>query len=266
MTGHLASLRMAALRLAVLLLALPAVPAAAQVALTPQIYTIDLGKPQRTYAFRLSNFTPQAVSVVVSAVNWTMTRHGRVLRLPMREQSLAPWLEVSPRSFRVPAHGSQVVRFAVRADVPLRPGEHRAMLYFTERRPAAAAAGKSMFISLFRFGAAIYALQPPYVSKGRIASVHVDASGAQFVLRNLGDTTVRMEGDYAVRRRGQARPLARGRLPLGPCLPGALRDVALQFDVRGGLPPGAYVLSLHGAMGTQVIARKVPFRVRAPAR
>ena len=255
-------------------------PARAQVALTPQIYTIDLDKPDQTWSFRLINFTKDPKPVTVSVINWTMDAKGDVLPAPLEEQSLAPWIQINPTSFVLPANGSQVVRFAIRPAVPLGPGEHRAMIFFSEQPQGVQP--KGTFRALFRLGAAVYARVPPYTMLGEILSARPDAHGVSFEVRNTGDATTRMVGQYVVWEKGSVpvagpwpahlgqpdfKPpeglAASGALPLDADLPGLKRSVRLEFDDKAGLAPGMYVLYLRGSFGSPVIDRKLAFTVPA---
>ena len=265
--------------LLILLAGLIAAPLArAQVALTPQIYTIDLDKPDQTWSFRLINFTKDPKPVTVSVINWTMDAKGDVLPAPLEEQSLAPWIQINPTSFVLPANGSQVVRFAIRPAVPLGPGEHRAMIFFNEQPQGAQP--KGTFRALFRLGAAIYARVSPYTMLGEILSVRPDAHGVSFEVRNSGSATTRMEGQFVVWKKGSvpatgpwpahlgqpdfkppAGLAASGALPLDADLPGLTRSVRLQFNDKAGLAPGAYVIYLRGNFGTPAIDRELAFVV-----
>lgn len=267
--------------LLILLAGLMSAPLArAQVALTPQIYTIDLGKPDQTWSFRLINFTKDPKPVTVSVINWTMDAKGDVLPAPLEEQSLAPWIQINPTSFVLPANGSQVVRFAIRPAVPLGPGEHRAMIFFNEQPEGAQP--KGTFRALFRLGAAIYARVPPYTLLGEILSARPDAHGVSFEVRNDGNATARMQGQYVIWKKGSApatgpwpahlgqpdfKPpaglAASGALPLDADLPGLTRSVRLEFDDKKGLAPGSYVLYLRGTFGTPAIDRTLTFSVSA---
>ena len=265
--------------LLILLAGLIAAPLArAQVALTPQIYTIDLDKPDQTWSFRLINFTKDPKPVTVSVINWTMDAKGDVLPAPLEEQSLAPWIQINPTSFVLPANGSQVVRFAIRPAVPLGPGEHRAMIFFNEQPQGAQP--KGTFRALFRLGAAIYARVSPYTMLGEILSVRPDAHGVSFEVRNSGSATTRMEGQFVVWKKGSVpatgpwpahlgqpdfkppKGLATsGALPLDADLPGLTRSVRLQFNDKAGLAPGSYVIYLRGHFGTPAIDRELAFVV-----
>ena len=272
-------LRRAVWLLAAALGLLPASVVMAQVAITPQIYTIDLDKqPNQTYSFRLMNFSKTAIPIVVSVINWTMNAKGQVEPAPLEEQSLAPWLQINPTRFVLPPKSSQVVRFAIRPAVPLLPGEHRAMIYFSQepegRQP------KGTFRVLIQLGAAVYARVPPYTMQGEIVSAKPDAHGVSFEVRNTGNATARMIGQYVVWKRGAVPAtgpwpahlgdehlkapsglVANGALPLDADLPGLTRGVRLEFEDKNGLPPGNYVLYMRGTFGAPNIERELRFNV-----
>ena len=262
---------------------LPAL-ARAQVAITPQIYTIDLTRQDgsQTYSFRLMNFSKAAIPIAVSVVNWTMNAKGQVEAAPLTEQSLAPWLQINPTQFVLPPEGSQVVRFAIRPAVPLAPGEHRAMVYFSQQAADTGPQPKGTFRVLFQLGAAVYARVPPFTMEGEILALHADAQGVSFEVHNSGTATTRMIGQYVVWNQdavpaggpwpaqlgseGFVAPpglVAHGALPLDADLPGLTRSVRLEFPLKGGLPPGRYVLYLRGTFGTPAIARQLRFAVSA---
>ncbi len=254
-------------------------PAWAQVAITPQIYTIDLSSQQhQTYSFRLMNFAKTSIPVVVSVVNWTMNAQGQVEPAPLQEQSLAPWLQINPSRFVLPPDGSQVVRFAIRPAVRLTAGEHRAMIYFSEQPQGSQP--KGTFKVLFQLGAAVYARVPPFTMLGEILSATPDGHGVQFEVRNKGTATARMIGHYVVWQQGDVPSgnpwparlgstkaklpqglVAMGTLPLDADLPGLTRSVRLEFDDKHGLRPGRYILFMRGTFGTSIIDRELRFSV-----
>lgn len=252
-------------------------PVYAQVALTPQMYTINLGKTNQTWSFRLINFTNEPKPVIVSVINWSMDSHGNIIPSPIEEQSLAPWIQINPTSFTLPANGSQVIRFAIRPAVPLVPGEHRAMIFFSEQS-SNNAQPNGTFRALFRLGAAIYARVPPYTMLGEISSIKPTAKGIEFKVYNAGNATTRMFGEYLILKKddhsyskqwvnsiGTANfklpydTIARGKLPLDADLPGLSRSMYLIFKNNLVLAPGSYILYLNGNFGTTIINRKLTF-------
>jgi P pilus assembly chaperone PapD len=255
-----------------------------QVALSPQIADISLDAPAQTQSFRLSNQAKLPMHVVVSVQNWTMDIDGRVGVAPATEQSLAPWVEINPTSFTVEPGQSQVVRYAIRPAVKLEPGEHRAMVFFTEQPSPDDQAKPTTLRAYFKLGAAIYAHIGPVQENGEVASLRTDARAATFTLHNSGNATTRMRGQFALWQQ-QAHPsanavtpaqldkdfkppaglIAYGRLPQDAVLPGADRHVTLDFDGKP-LPAGHYVLALQGTLGATVIDRSVRFDVPGTVR
>lgn len=262
------------------------VAADAQVAITPPIQNIRLDGPARTYAFRLINRGDQPKEMQVQVINWTMDTDGHVHRIAPTQQSLQPWMQVNPREFTIPAGGSQVVRFAVRPAVKLKPGEHRAMVFFDEVPDARVHYKPATLRAFLHLGAAVYGHVGPDHVSGKVRSLAADASGVTFHVANTGNATMRFAGRYAVWRardfpgRSGAAPTAmdtdgyrvpagmvrHGRLPLDATLPGAHRRVRLHFDGKKGLPPGHYVLSIRGALGRTVVSRDVRFAVATGVR
>ncbi|HEU4670453.1 MAG TPA: hypothetical protein VFR91_07080 [Dyella sp.] len=258
--------------------------ASPQVALSPQIDDISLDAPAQTHAFRLSNQAKLPMHVTVSVQNWTMDIDGRVRTIPATEQSLAPWVEINPTTFTVEPGQSQVVRYAIRPAVKLTPGEHRAMVFFTEQPSPDDTSKPATLRAYFKLGAAIYGHVGPVQERGEVSSLVAGAGAATFMLHNSGNATTRMRGQFALWQSG-AYPrenaitpaqlengfkpsgglLAVGRLPQDAVLPGADRRVTLAFTGKP-LPAGHYVLALQGTLGTTVIDRSVRFSVTGSPR
>ncbi|MBU6246346.1 MAG: hypothetical protein KGN77_01210 [Xanthomonadaceae bacterium] len=256
-----------------------------QVALSPQIDDIQLDALGQTHAFRLSNQAKLPMHVAVSVENWTMDLDGHVSVTPATEQSLAPWVEINPTTFTVEPGQSQVVRYAIRPAVKLAPGEHRAMVFFTEQPSPADKAKPATLRAYFRLGAAIYGHVGPVQPRGEIVSLATSARAATFMLHNSGNATTRMLGQFALWQ-GKAYPhagaitptqldadfkppsglVAYGRLPQDAVLPGAERRVVLEFITGKPLPAGHYVLALQGTLGKTVIDRSVKVDVAGAAK
>jgi hypothetical protein len=177
-----------------------------------------------------------------------------------------------------------VVRYAIRPAVKLEPGEHRAMVFFTEQPSPDEQAKPTTLRAYFKLGAAIYAHVGPVQENGEVVSLHTEARGATFMLHNSGNATTRMRGQFALWQQ-QAYPkanavtpaqlekdfkpaaglIAYGRLPQDAVLPGADRRATLDFDGKA-LPAGHYVLALQGTLGATVIDRSVRFDVPGAVR
>lgn len=256
-------------------------PAWGQVALSPQVADLSLDGPSTTHSFRLSNQAKLPMHVAVTVSNWSMDIDGHVTTTASTAQSLDPWLEINPTSFTVAPGQSQVVRYAIRPAVPLTPGEHRAMVFFTEQPTPGDTPKAATLRVYFRLGAAIYAHVGPVRESGEIQTVSTDARAAIFTLRNTGNATTRMRGQYALWAAAsypgdtsigidQLQPayqppaglLAHGKLPQDAVLPEASRRVVLAFG-KSALPAGHYVLRAQGTLGATRIDRVVRFDVAA---
>ncbi|MHB1272889.1 MAG: fimbrial biogenesis chaperone [Rhodanobacter sp.] len=255
--------------------------AQAQVALSPQIADISLNGPSTTHTFRLSNQAKLPMHVVVTVHNWDMDIDGRVSTIPSTAQSLDPWVEINPTTFTVDPGQSQVVRYAIRPAVALTPGEHRAMVFFTEKPMPGDTPKPATLRAYFRLGAAIYAHVGPVHESGQITRFTADAGAALFSLHNTGNATTRMRGQYALwqakayPKREAVSPaqleegykppsglVAFGRLPQDAVLPGADRHVTLKFG-QTALSAGHYVLQVQGTLGATAIDRGLRFDVGA---
>lgn len=264
--------------------ALGADPPPAQIAVSPPRIEMELGtRPVREH-LRLANLGDKPVEVSVSTVNWDLDENNRVRVLPPNEQSLDQWMITNPTRFTIPAGESQVVRFAIRPRVRPEPGEHRAMIYFTEVPSGSATEGRVRVV--FRVGAAIYAHVGDVTRRGKLRDVSRDGDSVParflFDIESEGKAHIRLDGQYAVWPASAypGRPGTRaledlgrpefeppkpiviaGRLPTTPVLPGARRRIPLSLGAS--LSPGRYVLDVSGVLGETEIRREVPFTVSA---
>jgi P pilus assembly chaperone PapD len=264
-------------RLIVLCL-LAAVPAAAQIGISPARLELQLDNGTASGSLRVFNFGKEPVDVLVTVHNWDLTDRNKVRILPPTEQSLDQWLILSPLSFKLDPQGSQVVRLVVRPRVKPTPGEHRAIVYFKQAQPMDVKAGKATFKVGFRFGVAVYADAKPVVRKGVLHEVKMDGNVALFDIESEGNVHVRMEGQWAVWRADaypgaaatttlEALDQGKGELPTGlvkggqlptmPVLPGTRRTVRLELPLD--LNDGRYVLDLNGRLAGAAIDEGLPF-------
>jgi hypothetical protein len=222
------------------------------------------------------------VRVEVSVSNWDLDEQNQVRILAPTEQSLDQWMITNPTQFTVPPDQSQVVRFAIRPRVRPTPGEHRAIVYFTQQAPDTPADDRIQI--LFRLGAVIYAYVGEVTHRGRLLGVTRDAGtnppGFQLDIASEGNAHVRLNGQYLVWPEsaypgrpgtraidGLGKPtvqvpkplVAAGRLPTTPVLPGSRRSIPLLTGRV--LEPGGYVLDIQGILGDVPIDRAVPFTV-----
>ena len=258
-------------------------PALAQMAISPPLQELSLDDhPDATYSFRLSNFADTPVHVVVSTSNFDMDDKGVVSNTSATEQSLAPWIQLSPTEFTILGGHSQVIRYTIRPSVALEPGEHRAMVYFVEHHNADDKAPEGSVRVNFSFGAAVYAMVGPRHDSARIETLAADDHSFNWSIHNSGNATARLTARYALWRddgkpdtdrqiptTGDATaidvkatgPLSYGALPSGGVLPGRTRNFVLDLG-KSILPPGNYILGVSGSLAGTAVERRLRFTAR----
>ncbi|MDX1389719.1 MAG: molecular chaperone [Acidobacteriota bacterium] len=246
----------------------------AQIAVSPSRFEVEIGSKPTTESVDVVNLGDRPVSIQVTVATWDLDERNQVRILEPDEQSLDQWMVVNPLRFTIPAGKSQTVRFSVRPKVRPLPGEHRAMLYFEQVLPEEAATRIRL---KFKVGVAVYAFAGDVSREGTLHGVEVvhgqNPARFRFDVSNEGTAHVRLSGDYAVykaddydassKQETATVSVASGTLPSRPVLPGARRHVVLGVD-GGRLPPGEYVLDLHGQLGGRSIDRVVPFSIYEP--
>lgn len=271
-----------ATRLVFALCCLAGLPLAnAQVALSPPMADISLDGPVQTQSFRLMNDSHAPMHVAVTVSNWGQDANGNVITVPTTEQSLAPWVQINPTEFTVAPGQSQVVRYAIRPALVLTPGEHRAMVFFTEKHLPGDNAPSGKLRVNFNLGASIYGHVGPVHENGQIDSIKTSAQALMFAVHNTGNATTRMRGQYAIWK-SDAYPkkddiaisadqlqdsykspnglVRHGKLPTSAVLPDSNRTVTLDLS-KQPLPPGSYVLRTRATLGDTDISRELRFNV-----
>lgn len=258
----------------------------AQIAVSPSKFVLELGDKPIAESVKLINLGDQPVTIDTRLVNWDLDEANSVRPLAPDEQSLEQWMIVNPLRFEIPAGGTQTVRFLIRPKVRPEPGEHRAMIYFSQVLPESAPQGR--FVVKFRLGVAVYAHVGEMTRLGKLNKVEVDAAGspvrARFDVSSEGSAHVRLSGRYAVYS-AEGFPgtdpstgietaakiemplpssvFVAGSLPTTPVLPGARRDIVVNLG-RGRLSPGHYVLAVRGDISGESIDSTIPFTVPDP--
>lgn len=269
---------------AVLVLGLGAVSVPAQppkLGVSPPKFEIEIGDRPATHSFRLFNYDDDPISAELSVHNWDLDAEGKTRILPPTEDSLDQWIVINPVRLTIPPKGSQVVRFSVRPRKKPEPGEHRAMIFVTSKPSE----DKKLSIRFnLRLGMAVYATVGEVTRRGTLHGVETSANELRFDISSEGSAHVRLVGQYAVwpaenfpgsqatepidgldKAEGEfPEPILRaGPLPNRPILPDSRRFVRL--TIPEPLPPGDYMLDLHGSLGETVIDHAFAFSVTAPA-
>lgn len=272
-----------ALRLALLSPLFTAGPAAAQVAVSPQMLDLDVEQAAATNAFRIYNETHETKRVRVSLSSWDKDEGNRVRDLPPGPLGLERWTVVSPLDFELAPGKSQAVRFALRPAVELPPGEHRLMLYFNEETPIPAGQAATTLNVRFRIGAAIYVHAGAVDRRGEIHSIKAGPGAVVFDLTTTGNATTRLAGQYVVYpahafpgagkvprvervaaadAQRPAGAVAVGALPGNSVLPQARRNVPLDLAAHG-LVTGRYIVAIDGRFGDTPVSATIDYAVPA---
>lgn len=254
----------------------------AQLAVSPARFEVELGSKPTVQSARLINMSDREIDVEVTVAPWELDEDSRVRLVEPDEQSIDQWMVFNPREFKVPARSEQTVRFSIRPRVRPDDGEHRAMIYFQEK-PAEGPDGPQVQV-LFKLGVAVYAYAGNVERTATLEGVQVasDASvlSAAFDIDSTGNAHVRLDGQYAIWPKAAFPGLAAvalfegielpdfvtpepvliaGTLPSTPVLGGTRRRILL----NGGhaLPPGEYVLTAVGTLGSTAVHEAVDFVV-----
>ncbi|MBC8524692.1 MAG: hypothetical protein ISR54_05780 [Chlorobium phaeobacteroides] len=171
-----------------------------QVGVAPNIFEeLHIGSKPVNESIRLYNFKEKPITVRVDAHNWTIDEDNKVKLLPPDPQSLDQWLIINPLSFTVPPKKSQVIRFSIRPRVKPDPGEHRAIIYFTEEKNPEDSTATATLQVLFRIGVGVYATADPVRKKGVLHSFKLDGNKKLSAdIENTGNVHIRFGGKFAI--------------------------------------------------------------------
>jgi len=251
-------------------------PPPGQIGVAPSMIEVSVGSKPVNESLRLFNLKDKPTKVKVEVYNWTLDANNEVKLLPPSEQSLDQWMLVNPMSFRLEPGKSQVVRLSIRPPVKPAPGEHRAIIYFTEEaieENAVAEEAKPVEI-LFKLGVGVYANADPVKRAGTLQGMSLGKGGTSLTasIANSGNVHTRLKGTYSIWKKasfpgignaakaaqesGGAKPaeglVASGQLNQTPVLPGGTRNIVTQLP---NLPSGSYILAVSGALDEKKIEK-----------
>lgn len=172
-----------------------------QIAVSPGMFELNIGTKPVTQSIRLKNLKTTPVSIKVDVYNWTLDDQNKLKVIPPNPQSLDQWMVINPVSFSIDAGKEQVIRFSIRPRLSPTPGEHRAIIYFTEQSQAINPEQSEM---LFKLGVGVYGYTDPVRHAAILHVLAYDrASGTLRVeIQNDGNVHTRFKGDYAVWKKG----------------------------------------------------------------
>lgn len=275
---------MKSLSLAALLLLIPAIalgePGKApppSIGVSPSRIEVTVENGSATGTATVINMSDRVIHVNTEVVNFDLDEQNNFRELPPDPGSLPMALIVNPVEFTIPPNGSQTVRFAVRPERLSGPGEHRAMLFFSEVVDTSHRALKLRF----RLGVPIYAGFGEMHSVARLHAVELDDAMQQLSLdiSATGNAQVRADGYYLfwpmneypaetsalslvrelAQHPGREPPAhtAGGRLMTKPVFPGTRRSVSA--SIAPPPEPGNYMLVYAIEAGGQSIQRSLRY-------
>ncbi len=231
---------------------------AGQVGLSPSILeNLRIGPQPVNESIRFYNFKEEPVTVSVDIHNWTIDKNNKIKLLPPDQQSLDQWITVNPLEFTVQPKKSHIIRLSILPRVKPAPGEHRAILYFTEKPSQGDTTKTRVVRTRFRIGAGIYAITDPVKKQAVLHSFRLDGNRLSADIENTGNVHVRFPGKYAVwhehdfpgpegidkafSKIGETDKkqtfVGKGQLNRFPVLPGTRRTISTvlpDIDKRGG--------------------------------
>ncbi len=171
-----------------------------QIGVAPNVFEeLLIGSKPVNESIRFYNFKETPVTVRVTAHNWTIDKNNKIKLLPPDPQSLDQWLIINPLTFTVPPKKSQIIRFSIRPKVKPDPGEHRAIIYFTEEKNPEDSTATATLQVLFRIGVGVYATADPVRKQGVLHSFKLDGNKKLSAdIENTGNVHIRFGGTFAI--------------------------------------------------------------------
>ncbi len=260
---------------------------ALEMSISPPRIELDINSRKgRSNTIKITNFANKSVQMRAYVKNWTMDEKNQLKDIPSTEQSLDQWILFSPSKFRIPAGGTQTLRFAIRPKIKPHAGEHRAVIYFEEINSNTE---KNAVGTKTSIGVVVYAYAGEVKRVGKLNTVTVDTKSnavkAVFDVSNQGNAHIRMKGQYAIwnadkypgakatqiiknvgnsKKKISANIVKVGNIKLPPVLPNTNRQ--LLQNLTGKLPPGNYVLDINAELSGVPIDKGIPFTLKATAK
>ena len=255
-------------------------PPPGQIGVSPSMLELSIGSKPVNESLRLFNLKKTPTKVNVEVYNWTLDENNEVKLIPPTEQSLDQWMLINPKSFVLEPGKSQVVRLSIRPPVKPAPGEHRALIYFTEERmnDTTAVGEETPVEVLFKLGVGVYANANPIKRSSSLKGLSLGKNGNSLKasITNSGNVHTRLKGTYSIWKKAKFPGIqnaekyvtdaaaekapeglvASGQLNQTPVLPGKTRTITTQLPSLPG--PGSYVVAVSGALGEKKIEKTYP--------
>lgn len=251
-------------------------PPPGQIGVAPSMLEVNVGSKPVSESLRLFNLKNTTTKVKVEVYNWTLDENNEVKLLPPDEQSLDQWMLVNPLSFTLEPGKSQVVRLSIRPPVKPAPGEHRAIIYFTEEPVAADESEEAKPVEvLFKLGVGVYAYADDVQRASSIQTIGLDNKLLTLTtsIANKGNVHTRLKGNYSIWKKesfpGMANVeksikeaennksvkglVAAGKLNQTPVLPGNVRSITTRLPAIA--EKGNYIVAVSGMLDDENVEK-----------
>jgi P pilus assembly chaperone PapD len=243
-----------------------------QIAVSPSMFELNIGTKPLTRSIRLKNLKKHPIVLKVDVYNWTLDNDNSLKEIPPTAQSIDQWMIINPVSFTIEPGREQVIRFSIRPTTTPAPGEHRAIIFFTELPPEDNPGGVEV---LFKLGVAVYAYADPIRHAGVLTSISLDRAGRMINvgLQNNGNVHTRMKGEYSIWKPGSFRGfkksgmdftreqpewfIAGGNMNNTPVLAGNHRVISTSIPLPAE-NQGSYVVAVQGTVDDRKIEKVFP--------
>jgi P pilus assembly chaperone PapD len=218
-----------------------------------------------TNIIQVRNESTRPERVKVYLEDWTMDRKGNInySRPGKNPNSCAAWIQVNPTDFRLDP-GTREVRYTITIPPGAKPGSYWTVIIFEgmpvqEGKPA----GKKLGVH-GRIGAVVYQTLGNPDIKAKFEDFKVDASKKEpiflLTLVNSGAGFYRLKKSFISVKNTQGLEVGRLEVPEIPVLPGATRDLEIQYKQK--LPKGEYLAEAVLDVGRRdFLGRKINFSV-----
>lgn len=169
--------------------------------ISPKVLELNIGSKPLETEIRLTNNSDTRLTLKTELHNWTIDEHNSLKIVPSDVQSLDRLIAINPEEVTIEPGKEAIVRISVKPGPVYDPGEHRAILYFTETHPSETLEGYEI---VFRQGVGIYGYNAPLRREVLLNNLSFDrASGTLSVdITNKGNVHTRFHGDYAIWKKG----------------------------------------------------------------
>jgi len=236
-------------------------PLHAQLVVDPfEVTLTTAGSARVTGSFSLANTSDVPVQATITRQDWDRAENGdnRFLPAGSTGTSCGAMLSATPVSVRVEPRSARIVRLAVQGAAALQ--KECWDIFFVEEVPQRAGVRGNSLRYIFRTGVKVYVAPPGLKRDGAVEDMAVEGRRISVRFRNSGGSHLLAKGHLEFRRLDNSLA-AKAAIPEFPTLPGAVREVSLDFPAE--VTAGEYVvLALIDFGGAELVAGQIDLQVK----